>query len=290
VPVYFTQSMRQALFSAALCLSAMVVLPGSALAGLKYQFQEDHLESFQFELSRSVRTERVGFELLQPFSTRVMGTVQRYVARIFRDGSLGVVVRTMGLDGSIKRVGMSETKLDLSAVEGRSVSLRLDRGGAQLDSTGWLHLRRAGAGDLLDEVLLGSAPRLPARIPAHGELVAGSYRIALPIDKGVSCQQTWVLSYSRVEEQLDACSGSCCAVAYEGTVRENCMDRASALERSGVAKVTGQLEINVLGVRSRVRAHRWIIDWERRLATTQSVEEIIQHLRAEGSLVAEENP
>jgi len=283
--------MRRVLVTAALCLAVAVVLPRSALAGLQYQFQEDHLESFQFELSRSVRTERAGVDLLQPFSTRIQGTVQRYVARVFRDGSLGLVVRTMGLDGSIQRVGMSESKLDLSAVEGRSLSLRLDRGGAQLDSTGWLHLRRAGAGDLVDDVLLGSAPRLPARIPAQGEAVASSYRMQLPIDEGLSCQQTWILSYSPVEEKLDECHGSCRALAYEGTVRENCMDRANALERSGSAKVTGQLEIHVRGARSRVRAHRWSVDWERQLAPShgdQPTAQIIQYLSSEGSLKAED--
>lgn len=291
MPVHLIQSMRRVLSAAALCLCAALLLPSSSLAGLQYQFQEDHLESFHFELRRSVHTERAGVDLLQPFTTRVEGTVQRYIARVFRDGSLGLIVRTMGLDGSIERAGSSESKLDLSAVEGRSVSLRLDRGGAQLDSYGWLQLRRTGAGDLVDEVLLGVAPRLPSRIPAEGQHLAGTYQIALPIENGLNCQQTWVLSYVRLQKQPSACNGSCRAVGYEGTVSEKCMDRASALERSGVAKVKGQLEINVHGARSRLRAHRWNVEWERKLSSAQAdqpIGEIIQRLHAEGSLVAEE--
>jgi len=272
-----------------LCLVVVVVLPAPSLAGLKYRFQEDQVESFRFESSRSERTERSGVTLIQPFKTRVSGRTQRYLARIFRDGTLGVVVRTWELTGAIERAGAEATALDLTGVDGRSVSLRVDRSGALLDSYGWLHFRRSGSGDLVDEVLLGAVPRLPPGIPDRDEVVASTYRLALPIEEGLSCDQTWVLSYSRLSEQPPTCRGSCTTVAYEGTVRESCEDRARGLKRGAVAKVSGQLEIKEHAASRRLRAHRWSLDWERRLTSARDGEigDVIQHLQSDGSLVAE---
>lgn len=282
--------MRGMFTAVGLCLVVVVALPASSLARLKYRFQEDQVESFRFESSRSVRTERSGVSLIQPFTTRVSGRTQRYLARIFRDGTLGVVVRTWELTGAIERAGAEVTTLDLSGVDGRSVSLRVDRSGALLDSSGWLQLRRAGSGDLIDDVLLSAVPRLPPSIPDGVEPVASTYRLALPIEEGLSCDQTWVLSYSRLPDRPPACRGACKIVGYEGTVQESCEDRARSLERSAVAKVSGQLEIKEHAASRRLRAHRWSLDWERRLTSTRGGEtsDVIQHLRSDGSLVAEE--
>ena len=283
---------RRGLSLAALCLVVLLCQPSPAAAGLQYRLKPDHLESFHFELSRSVRTERAGHSLIQPFTTRVRGKVERYLARVFRDGTLGVVVRTVNLDGTIERAPASQPKpLDLGAVDGRSVSLRVDRSGALLASYGWLEVRRAGVGDLVDEALLFAVPRLPPQIPAPGQSVAGTHRIEIPIAAGLSCEQTWVLTYTRPLEPLQDCRGSCRAVSYEGSVREKCEDRARGMARTSIAEVQGQLEITGSAQHRRLRAHRWGIDWERSLASSavagDAAQAATQFVQSAGSLVVD---
>ena len=283
------QSMRGMFTVVALCLAVGIALPNPSLARMKYRFQEDRVESFLFESSRTVRTERLGATLIQPFTTRVSGKAQRYLARIFRDGTLGLVVRTWELTGAIERAGAEATSLDLSGVDGRSVSLRVDRSGALLDSFGWLQLRRSGSGDLVDDVLLAAVPRLPPRVPETTQPVASTYRLTLPIEEGLRCDQTWILSYSRPPEQSQECRGPCKPVAYEGTVQERCEDRGRGLERSAVAKVSGQLQIKGDATSRRLQSHRWSLEWERRLTSVVDGggADVIQYMQSDGSLVAE---
>lgn len=271
------------------CLVCVVAVDSYAASAraLQYRLQPDELGAFAFELTRDVITEAEPAGLVPRFTSHVSGELQRYVARVFRDGSIGMVARVVSLEGAIER-GEQRTPLDLDAVDGRSLSLRLERGGEMVDSYGWQQLRRAGAGDLFDDVFLQSLVRLPRRLPEGGGAESMTYRSVILVEEGLSCAQTWVLSFQRSREAAESCTGSCVVLEYEGQVQENCVDAVRDMERHAEGEISGQIVLAGVGLRRTLRAHRWRLSWDRRLVTqsseARSGSTVRQQLVSEGSL------
>jgi hypothetical protein len=266
----------------------LTVTSGAAPAGgLQYRLVADELDAFSFELRQVVTSEGSSGALIPEFTTRLSGELQRYVARIFRDGSLGMVARVISLEAASERGGQSRS-VDVTDLDGRSVSLRLNGRGELLDSVGWQQLRRAGSQDLLDDVFLRSVARLPPRLPPPARPETMTWRFALTVQEGLSCEQTWILTYTRASgPQPDSCPRSCVLLDYEGTVRETCVDERGGMRRSGDGEVSGQLALAGAGRRRVLRSHQWRSSWQRRIEAS-TAESLQQRTITLGRLTAKE--
>jgi hypothetical protein len=276
----------------AACLLLCAGVSGAAPAGgLEYRLVADELDAFAFELRQAVTSEGHSSALIPEFTTRLSGELQRYVARIFRDGSLGVVARVISVEATGSR-GDQSSSVDVTDLDGRSVSLRLTGRGELLDSVGWQELRRAGGQELLDDVFLRSVARLPARLPAPGRRETMSWRVAVTVQEGLSCAQTWLLAFSRsAAPQPEACRGSCALLDYEGTVSETCVDEGGGMVRSGEGEVSGQIALAGAGKRRALRSHLWRAVWQRRVesvAGADPAEALLQRTTTEGRLTSME--
>lgn len=256
-------------------LLASQVAVGSARRSLRYRLPEDVVERFAFEATHSVRT---AFSRLPPeaepfdvasiearfgqVDTVLRGTIERMVARVFRDRSLGLVTRLVGLSGTIDR-GEGAGELDLTRLEGKSLAMRLHSSGEVLDSFGWSHFSGGGrAGDLVQEVLLQQILRLP-HVPPKSDRVGTTFQLRLPIDPMLERTQLWVLAWTQAEGE-QTCRG-CLVLDYEGEVREDSTDQhpARPTKLDGVAKVSGRMVLEG-GVRARqLLSHRWSFTWDR---------------------------
>ena len=286
------------------CLLAALLLSLPAWAGrrtLRYQLPQDVLESFAFETTRRVATRVVSLppeadaydvdsvlDRMRSVQTRTTGRVERVVARVHRDGSLGLVSRLVGLQGSIDR-GTGPTALDVAVLEGKSLSMRVLPSGELLDSFGWTHFAGAGRGaDLVGELFTQTVLRLPYAVPKGGSIPT-TFRVRLPLDPLVQRDQNWNLAYTDGEPPAD-CKGKCVALAYTGTVTELSRDThpARRMELQGEAKVQGTI---LLAGNRRLREHRWSITWARELSSQRADGALrgalVQDVVIEGSVVAE---
>ncbi|MBJ93352.1 MAG: hypothetical protein CMP23_02640 [Rickettsiales bacterium] len=275
------------LLGLAVGLSGFAAVPGEGLSAPHYSFVENQVESFRFQLERRVKT---GGELdLAPFMTRLEGRVQRYLARVFRDGSFGFVTRVVELSGTESFNNEAAQALDLGGLDGRSISLRLARTGELLDSVAWSYLRTAGGGDLVDGTLLASLPRLPERLPAAGEELPQSYRLSFDYGAGVRCDQLWVLVYRLGAGFSGSCGVGCMPLAYRAELSERCADRSGGDERTATGVVEGELEFKRRRAGLELRAHRWDRRLQRSLpvADRSSGASVLQELDSRGTLIAE---
>ncbi len=283
--------------------STLLAAPGRSLL---YSLQPDRLEAFSLELTQVVSTDFEGLASDQlegapppdtgwgsgAVTTRVRGELQRYVARVFRDGTLGLVSRVRALDAVVER-GEQPSTHDLAAVDGRSVSLRVNGTGEILDSFGWRQLRAAGVGELLDDAFLQSMVRLPPVVPQVGSPTAMTFRLEVPVEDGLHCDQTWVLSFKATEGLAPKpCPGRCMLLEYAGTVRESCRDLQRGMERTGEAEAGGRLALKRVGGKVSLYSHHWRLLWQRqlevRVAAGQPQNVVRQSVSTSGSLTATE--
>lgn len=264
----------------ALCCLIAGLLVAQAAAGsvrrsLNYRLPEDVIERFSFEASRSVETifsrlppEAEPFDVpsiearLHQVDTRVQGTIERMVGRVFRDQSLGLVTRLVGLSGTIDR-GAGPGELDLAGLEGKSLSMRVKPSGEILDSFGWSHFVGAGrAGDLVLEVFLQQVLRLP-NVPPRSGRVGSTFNLRMPIDPMLERAQTWVVAWTETEGG-QTCRG-CLQLSYEGDVKEASVDKhpARPMKLDGDAKVSGQVLLGPGPGKRELRSHRWTFTWDR---------------------------
>jgi len=295
-------------FLSALLLLALGVLSTPVEAGarrsLAYLFPMDHLESFAFELSTVSQTRLVRkpadasrFDLakveerLSDVRTRTRGRLDRSLARVFRDSSLGLILRVVDLEGSVARgPGGEAAELDLSGLEGKSVALRLHASGELLDSHGWSHLLGAQRpGSVLGDLFLQSTLHLPAHLPKPNGSVARSFRTRVPVDASLQRDRTWTLSFTR-SVAPEGCGRGCVALSYAGTVLEQSTDThpARPMGLRGTAVVAGQLVLR--GRKGRLVSHTWDREWTNTItsqtAAGRTRGEVVQILREEGSIRA----
>ena len=263
------------------CCCLVVALLATQVAGaavrrnLYYRLPQDVLETFAFEATHTVSTafsrlppEAEPFDVaslearLGKVETVFRGTLERMVARVFRDRSFGLVMRVLDLSGTIDR-GEGASPLDVAQMEGKSLALRLHSSGEVLDSFGWSHFSGGGrAGDLVLEVLLQSVLRLP-NVPPTSRPIGSTFVLRIPIDPMLERIQHWVIAYTPTADS-QVCRG-CLAVDYAGEIREDSRDLhpARPMKLDGLAKVSGTIVVGPGPGHRELRSHRWRITWDR---------------------------
>lgn len=253
------------------------VAQGAARRNLVYDLPQDTLERFDFSVSSLVETALVRLPAeadrydLEPLRARLAsvqttlsGTLERFVGRAFRDDSLGVIARLVDLDGTLARGG-EPVGLDVTGLEGKSVSLRLHDSGELLDSVGWDHLSGAMRGhDVVAEVLLQQVLRLPATAPRGSGAVGATFKLRFSVDS--SLQRTWdhVLSWTLADP--GDCRG-CLALAYEGPLMEKVRDKhpARPMVMDGQGRVEGVVLLDRGGRSRPLLRHEWTTTWTRKV-------------------------
>jgi len=267
--------------AAALLLLALLAPAAPADAArrdLTYKLAQDKLETLSFEVEHVVTTT---FERMPPeaepydveglessiasVKVQVAGSLERVVGRVFRDSSLGLVTRVVGLAGTVDR-GQGAEAIAFDGLEGKSVSMRVLDSGELLASSGWQHLAGAGrGGDLVEPVLLQSILRLPFTVPEGEGLIPGSFRVRVPVDPLLNLDQTWTLQYG-AGEVPKGCR-RCVAISYSGTVTEAAEDQhpARPMKRAGEATVSGTILLS--GKRGQLLEHAFSVAWTRNVTS-----------------------
>lgn len=296
-----TPARNPALLLVVASLLAATVATAASRRNLNYALPEDRIEAFTLSVTQVVETSLVTLppeadaydtdDLMQRLSraeTTASGRLERVVARAFRDGSLGLVTRVESLAGTTDR-GEGPRPLEINALQGKSVSLRVLKSGQVVDSFGWTHLSGAGGGgDLVTEALLQSVLRLPNTVPSKRPVMA-TWDLRIPVDPFLEREQAWVLTWTEVEPPADC--RRCTALAYTGTLTERSRDThpARPMSLDGEGTVEGTV---VLGKPARrLLQHDWSMTWTR---TTRSHRadaslrgEILQSVELTGSIRAE---
>ena len=254
-----------------LLLLALAPPAWAARRSLIYKLPPDTVEGLTFEATHRVQTEFVElppeaepydtdalFASLADVSTTVSGRMERVVARVFRDRSLGLVTRFIDLEGTVDR-GEQAVPAPLDGLEGKSGSLRVLDSGEVLAGSGWQHI--AGArrgGDLVRSVLLQSVLRLPFMVPANGGALPTRFRLRVPLEPLVNLDQDWDIAYREGTPPADC--KRCVALDYEGTVKEVAEDRhpARPMNRESTAEVSGTI---VLDKRGLLQSHSFSLAW-----------------------------
>lgn len=258
-----------------LALALLLVAPAAdgARRSLGYKMPANALEHFEFTVDHHVTTRAVElppeaepydvdglFEAIGDVRTQVRGRVERTVARVFRDRSLGLVSRVVDVQGTIDR-GAGAQDADFTGIDGKSVSMRVLDSGELLASLGWEHLAGAGrGGDLVRDLLLLSVLRLPYAEPSGAGAVPSTFRLRLPEDQLLNRDQSWTLAWTAGEVPA-GCKG-CTALAYTGTATEAAVDRhpARPMDSESTAELSGTV---VLDRRSALVEHTFEVTWTR---------------------------
>lgn len=215
--------------------------------------------------------------------------MDRSLARVFRDSSLGLIARVVDLEGTVQRGSEGSLEsLELSGLEGKSVALRLHASGELLDSHGWSHVGGAQRpGSVLGDLFLQSMLRLPPHPPKPNRPLGVTFRTRVPVDASLQRARTWTLTYSRSEPPRD-CGKGCIAMDYVGEVLERSIDThpARPMDLRGKAAVSGTIVLT--GKRGRLVSHTWTSEW-RNTIQSKSAEgvvrsEVLQELREVGSI------
>lgn len=286
----------------ALLLFALILPTAAAAArrSVRWDLPVDRVDHFRFQSTHTVdaaESNTVGVEIAA-FTTQVGGTLEARVPRVFRDATTALLARVVGVRWSVMRDGR-EHVLDSAKIEGRSVSLRVDDGGALLDGVGWSEFAGAGGGfDAFADVFLGARWPLPMEWP--NERPSGRFlRQRLTIDAFTDRDTEWQLRYERAPAPADC--GRCRAIRYHGTAVEVAVDRHPA--RGGRLEGEGTVEGLLIFEpgSTRLRSHHWSQRWDRRfsagvgdedaggpgVATGASRGTVRQQERIEGSLIRE---
>lgn len=279
------------------CLGVTIIGPGAAGAArrsLHYDFPTVEPSRFEFEVTRRVVTDVVllpseaeGSEaavVLQRISavdSRLEGRLERFVATTYRDGTLGLVSRLVGVDGSVGREGLElGGPLSFGGLDGKSLALRLRASGEVLDSVGWSHfMGSARGGELAQDVFLQSVLRLPNHLPTS-EGSTTSFVMRLPIDGRLENLLNWTITYS-VAQAGEGCGIDCVALSYRGVLREDSEDKdpSRPMNRSAVGTVEGGLVLVGKRRRKRLQSHHWKISWDRDIASFREDREVRGRIR-----------
>jgi hypothetical protein len=278
-------------------LVLLLLLPATVPANrrsLRYELPIDRVDRYRFQTRHSVESEWLdgGTEpAIPPFVTEGAGTLERTVARAFRDGSFGLLQRFVGPGVAVLDPASGASRdLPMAELDGRSISMRLDDGGSLFDSVGWHTFSGAGgAADALGDVQLAAIQVLPVTVPDAQKGVPALFRRRVPLDPFAEMAQTWTIRYRRGANPAGC--ARCLTLLYSGEVLEDSVDRhpERAATRKGAGYVSGTV---VLGPGRRLRSHTWRQEWKRDIAPTAGSggRTLRQREVVEGSLVLQEAP
>lgn len=289
----------------ALAVLLLVCWSGPAPAArrsLHYDFVENEVASYQFESRRLVRTgiarlpaeaDRFDhapvFQRIAEVESRLEGRLERFNAKRYRDGTVGIVARLVGLSGTIQR-GDEAVERGFDELEGRSLSYRTHTSGELLDSHGWSHFMGGGrGGELAQDVFLQSVLRLPRHLPRGEQTITNSFTVRVPVDPALERSTLWMVRYSSGPTPED-CGPRCWAVDYSGELSESSTDKhpARPMTRKGLGTVSGRILLAGRGRAKRLLAHEWTITWDRRVASQRPNGtlrgELTQTVEASGNL------
>ncbi len=261
-----------------LALLLPVAPADAARRNLTYKLAQDKVETLGFEVEHVVTTSFArmppeaepydveGLEAsLAEVKVQVAGSLERVVGRVFRDSSLGLVTRVVGLAGTVDR-GEGAEAIPFDELEGKSVSMRVLDSGELLASSGWEHLAGAGrGGDLVEPVLLQSVLRLPFTVPEGEGVLPASFRLRVPVDPLLNLDQTWDMKYG-AGEVPKGCR-RCVAITYAGTVTEAAEDQhpARPMKRQSEAEVSGTILLS--GKNGQLLEHVFSLVWTRNVTS-----------------------
>lgn len=250
-----------------------------------YLLPQDTLERFEFEASHHLTTEFVrlppeadaydvaslGTDIADVHTT-ISGGMERFVGRVFRDRSLGIVSRLVDLNATVDR-GEGPVTLSLADLDGKSVSLRTHGSGELLDSYGWQHILGAGrSGDLVVEALLMQVFRLPAHVPKGDASFGTTYRLRFSPDASVERNWDHVVVFTAADPPADC--RRCVAMNYRGDLQEASRDKHPA--RPMALKATGSVEGTILlgpvvsAGRRALLSNSWSIRWQRTITSERA--------------------
>ena len=282
--------MLRPILSALLCLGLITsITPAAegARRSLAYRMPANAIEQIGFAVEHSVSTRATELPpeadeydlttlgaILGTVQTVVSGRIERTVARVFRDNSMGLVSRVIAVQASVDR-GEGPQPVSTAALEGKSVSMRVLGSGELLASVGWEHSAGAGrGGDLVRDALLLSVLRLPYALPGGSGTIPSTFRLRLPEDALLNRDQAWTLGWTSGDVP-HGCR-RCSALAYTGRVTEAAQDRhpARPMDSEGEATVSGTI---ILDARGALVGHTFAVVWTR----------TVRSLRANGDRRAE---
>ena len=278
-----------ALVACAAVAASWALAGGSADAAgrrsVEYLLPQDTLERFQFEATHHLTTELVrlppeadaydvaGLQAdIADVTTTISGGMERFVGRVFRDRSLGVVSRLVDLDATVDR-GAGPGPLDLSDLDGKSVSLRVHGSGELLDSFGWSHLLGAGRpGDLVVEALLMQVFRLPPHVAKGKDKQATTYRLRFSPDPSVERNWDHVVAFTAADPPADC--KRCVAMDYAGSLQEASRDKhpARPMALKAMGSIEGKMVLGpvVSAGRRPLISNSWTIRWDRTITSERA--------------------
>jgi len=260
--------------------AALIWSPADAASrrSLSYLLPQDTLERFAFEATHHLTTEFVrlppeadAYDVtslqadIADVHTTIHGSMERFVGRVFRDRSLGLISRLVDLEGTVDR-GQGVGPLDLSGLGGKSVSLRVHASGELLDSFGWSHLLGAGRnGALVVEAMLMQVLRLPSKIPQGDERIGSNYSLRFRTDPSVERDWNHVMAFVAAEPPADC--KRCVAMSYSGDLKEASRDKhpSRPMTLDGQGQLSGTLVLGAPagGGRRPLVSNTWSLRWDR---------------------------
>ena len=273
IRVVSSAAVRRPLILLVLLLLGTAASAHAARRSLAYKMPANALEHLGFQVEHRITTEAVELPpeaapydvdgLLQAVgdvTTTVSGRLERTVARVFRDRSLGLVSRVVALQAQVDR-GQGPTDVPLAGLEGKSVSMRVLDSGELLASVGWEHMAGAGrGGDLVRDLLLFSVLRLPYAVPSGTGAIPSTFRLRIPEDPLLNRDQAWTLAWTAASPPADC--RRCSALAWSAEVTEAAEDRHPARPMSAEGTATGS-GVVVLNGRGALVAHDFSLTWTR---------------------------
>ena len=195
------------------------------------------------------------------------GVIEKFKALYFNDGTAGVVVRFVSVDGS--QSGPEEAPIDVAGLVGKSVAMRIFDSGEIFETLGYEHFAGYGRyGELFAELFTQLFTRLPYELPEEGKSMFVRSTIPLAIDASTMVKQEWEVNYHREGETVPCELGrNCVTLVYEGTITEKSANRDP--RHFTLVEGTGQVSGSILFALDRgdFEEHRYSIDMNRTLKT-----------------------